>query len=177
MEALLSLDGNILLWIQENLRNDLLTPILVFLTTIGNAGIFWIVTTIVCFCFKKTRQAGVVSAIALVLSLLFCNILLKNAVQRIRPYEVIDALTILVQKPSDFSFPSGHSSASFASAVALYRNLPKRFGVPAMILASVIALSRLYIGVHYPTDVICGVILGAVLAVLAEKIYQKVLKR
>ena len=118
-----------------------------------------------------------ISAVALLLSLLFCNVLLKNLVQRVRPYEVIDTLTILVERQKDFSFPSGHTSASFAAGIVFFRNLPKKFGVPAVILACLISFSRLYIGVHYPTDVICSIVFGVVLAFLSEQLCRKILRR
>lgn len=177
MEVLLGLDGNILLWIQEYIRNDFLTPFFVFITKLGDVGMIWIVLTLVFVCNKKTRKAGVISAVALLLSLLFCNVLLKNLVQRVRPYEVIDTLTILVERQKDFSFPSGHTSASFAAGIVFFRNLPRKFGVPAVILACLISFSRLYIGVHYPTDVICSIVLGGVLAFLSEQLYRKILRR
>ena len=177
MEVLLGLDGNILLWIQEYIRNDFLTPFFVFITKLGDVGMIWIVLTLILMCNKKTRKTCVISAVALLLSLLFCNVLLKNLVQRVRPYEVIDTLTILVERQKDFSFPSGHTSASFAAGIVFFRNLPKKFGVPAVILACLISFSRLYIGVHYPTDVICSIVLGVVLAFLAEQLYRKILRR
>ena len=177
MEVLLGLDGNILLWIQEYIRNDFLTPFFVFITKLGDVGMIWIVLTLILMCNKKTRKTCVISAVALLLSLLFCNVLLKNLVQRVRPYEVIDTLTILVERQKDFSFPSGHTSASFAAGIVFFRNLPKKFGVPAVILACLISFSRLYIGVHYPTDVICSIVFGVVLAFLSEQLCRKILRR
>ena len=161
---LLSTEGAILLWIQENLRMNLSTPVMKLLSLLGDAGIFWIVLTLCLLVFKKTRRAGICSAFALILSLLICNILLKNTVARIRPYEMVEGLTILVKKPTDYSFPSGHSSAAFASATALLASLPgknrRRWGILLLILAALIAFSRLYVGVHYPTDVLCGILIG-----------------
>ena len=177
MEVLLGLDGNILLWIQEYIRNDFLTPFFVFITKLGDVGMIWIVLTLILMCNKKTRKTCVISAVALLLSLLFCNVLLKNLVQRVRPYEVIDTLTILVERQKDFSFPSGHTSASFAAGIVFLKNLPRKFGVPAVILACLISFSRLYIGVHYPTDVICSIVFGVVLAFLSEQLCRKILRR
>ena len=88
------------------------------------------------------------------------NVLLKNLVHRIRPYVALENLSILVSEPSDWSFPSGHATASFAAAWALFRLAPKKVGVPALLLAILIALSRLYEGVHYPTDVLAGAAIG-----------------
>ena len=89
METFFQIDGNILLWIQENIRNPVLTPVMKAITHLGDAGIFWILLTVILLCFKKTRRAGIVSAIALILSLLVNNLCLKNLVNRTRPYELV----------------------------------------------------------------------------------------
>lgn len=173
MEMLLNLDGNILLWIQDYLRNDFLTPIMIFITSLGNAGIIWILITALLLLFKKTRKVGILSACALLGSLLINNMILKNLVARVRPYEVVNGLHLLIEKQVDWSFPSGHTGSSFASAVVLYRNLPRKYGVLALILAALIAFSRLYVGVHYPTDVLVAVITGSVIGIIVDKIGKK----
>ena len=88
------------------------------------------------------------------------NVCLKNFVARIRPYEVVEGLRLMIERQRDYSFPSGHTSASFAAACALVRTLPQKWGTVCMILAGVIALSRLYVGVHYPSDVLGGMVVG-----------------
>lgn len=173
VEMLLNLDGNILLWIQEYLRNDFLTPIMTFITSLGNAGIIWILITVVLLFPKKTRKVGILSACALLGSLVVNNVILKNLVARIRPYEVVDGLHLLIEKQVDWSFPSGHTGSSFASAVVLYKNLPKKYGVMALILASLIAFSRLYVGVHYPSDVLAAVITGSIIGYIVDKIGKR----
>ncbi len=173
MEMLLNLDGNILLWIQDYLRNDFLTPIMIFITSLGNAGIIWILITVLLLFSKKTRKVGILSACALLGSLLINNMILKNLVARVRPYEVVNGLHLLIEKQVDWSFPSGHTGSSFASAVVLYRNLPRKYGVLALILAALIAFSRLYVGVHYPTDVLVAVITGSVIGIIVDKIGKK----
>ena len=125
LEVLSSLDGNILLWIQEYLRSDLFTPLWKFITTSGNSGLIWIVLTCFLLVFKKTRKVGAMSAVSLIFSLIFTNLLIKPLVARTRPYELIQGLVLLIEKPYDFSFPSGHSSAAFAAAWVMFRNLPK----------------------------------------------------
>lgn len=172
-ENFLELDGNILLWIQEYVRNDFLTPIMKFITTLGNAGMLWIAIAVILLCFKKTRKVGWLVGFSLIGTLLVNNILLKNIVCRIRPYEVIDGLTILVSKPSEYSFPSGHTGSSFAAGVTLLLTCPKKYGIPAVILACLIAISRLYIGVHYPTDVLGGIITGTFIALFVCCFVQK----
>lgn len=171
-----NLDSSILLWIQEHVRNSVLNPIFISITTLGNAGVIWIILTIVLLIPKKTRRIGIISACALLGSLLINNLILKNLVGRIRPYEVIDGLMPLVAKPSGASFPSGHAGSSFASGWVLYRNLPKRFGIPALVLAVLIACSRLYVGVHYPSDVLVGTMNGILIAYLAQYIVDKLFR-
>ena len=97
---------------------------------------------------------------ALLVDLVVCNGILKPLVHRIRPFDVKTGIELLINRPTDYSFPSGHTCASFACALVLYRILPKKYGVPAVILASLIAFSRLYVGVHYPTDVLGGMFVG-----------------
>ena len=91
---------------------------------------------------------------------LITNVTLKNLVARTRPYEVVEGLVLLIEKQRDYSFPSGHTCASFAAAGVYWRMLPKKFGIPLVILAAMIAFSRLYVGVHYPTDVLAGLLIG-----------------
>ena len=160
LQNLATLEESILLGIQSNLRNEWLTPVFIFITRLGNGGFIWILGSILLLVPKKTRKIGVMALAALAGSVLIDNVILKNVVARTRPYEVIGGLTSLIGIQKDFSFPSGHTCASFACALVLYRILPKKYGVPAVILASLIAFSRLYVGVHYPTDVLGGMFVG-----------------
>lgn len=174
MDKLLELDGNILLWIQDNLRNCILTPVMVFLSRIADYGMLWIFIGIILLCIRDTRKAGVTVALSMVTNLLALNLVLKNLVDRIRPYEVIDGLTRLVPAEKSFSFPSGHAGHAFAAAVVIYVMLPKKYGIPALILAVLIAFSRLYVGVHYPTDVLAGSLVGTVIALLAVAVVRAI---
>ena len=177
MEALFQLDGNILLWIQEYIRNDFLTPIFKFITTLGDAGMIWIAIAVILLFVKQYRKVGLMVGGSLLGSLVFNNGLIKNLVARPRPYRMIEALTIIIPEPGEFSFPSGHTSSSFAAGVVLYLMLPKKYGVPAMILAFLIGISRLYVGVHYPTDVLGGMVMGTLLAVATVKITELIEKK
>ena len=168
LETLLNLDGGFLLFLQESVRNPILDSIMIFITSLGNGGMIWIAATILLLIPKKTRKAGVMSAVALLGSLIINNNIVKNIVQRPRPFVTFADLQIIIPTPSEFSFPSGHTSSSFAAAAVFYRHLPKKLGIPSVILAGLIGFSRLYVGVHYPTDVIAGVLMGILLSYLAE---------
>ena len=177
MEQLPELDGNILLWIQEHLRFDFLTCIMKFITYLGNGGAVWIGVCVLFLIIPKTRKVGLVCACSLLCTYMIDNILLKNLVERIRPYEVVENLHRLIGAQSDFSFPSGHAGASFAVAVVMLKELPKKIGIPALVLAVLISFSRLYVGVHYPSDVLAGIVVGTVVALVSCFVYHKILNR
>lgn len=160
MDWILSLDQKILIFIQDFLRFEWLTPLMKVITSLGNSGIFWIVLGLVLLFTRKYRSAGFEALLALLIGFIIVNLILKNAFHRIRPYEVVEGLKCLVAYPSDWSFPSGHTSSSIAAALAMFRTLPGKFGWPLIVLAILISLSRLYVGVHYPTDVIVGAVVG-----------------
>lgn len=160
MNWLFQLDGTILLWIQEHIRKEFLDPVVVFISSLGNAGWFWLVLLAVLLCIPGYRRAGMTGLVAVLIGFLITNVLLKNMVARVRPYEVVQGLTFLGTKPHDLSFPSGHSTCSIAAAAVLFAKLPKKAGVPLLVLAILICLSRLYVGVHYPTDVLAGAAIG-----------------
>lgn len=172
-EALVNLEGPILLWIQENIRNDFLTPAVTFLTHLGDGGFIWIVLTILFLVFAKLRKTGVLMTLSLLLNTLVNNVILKNVVARTRPYEVVEGLHRIIEAQSDYSFPSGHTGCSFAAAVVIFIMCPRRIGVPALVLAVGISLSRLYVGVHFPTDVIGGAIIGTAAALFVCEAYKR----
>lgn len=176
IQMLTDIDGIILLLIQEAIRNPILTPFFTALTWLGDGGRIWIVIAVLLLIFKKTRKLGCMVALALLGSLLINNMLLKNLVARTRPYDAIEGLVPLVAKPTDYSFPSGHTAAAFAAASVLYRKLPKSIGIPTILLALLISLSRLYVGVHYPSDVLCGMISGIAISYGAEWVAHQIYK-
>jgi undecaprenyl-diphosphatase len=163
----------ILLFIQNHIRCALLNPIIIFITHLGDSGLIWILICILLLIFKKTRTIGLMIVVSLLLSLLVNNLCLKNMIMRTRPYEAINQLTRLIEAQSDYSFPSGHSASSFAAAIILYKTLPKKYGILALVLAFLIAISRLYVGVHYPTDVLFGILSGTLIALFTIKIFNK----
>ena len=161
---MVAMEADILLWIQNNIRNDVLTPIFKFITTLGNAGVIWIVLSVGLLIPKKTRRVGALALVSLVFSALIDNVILKNVVARTRPYDVIEGLTSLVGAQKDYSFPSGHTGSAFAAAVVMFLGLPKKCGIPILVLACLMGLSRLYVGVHYPSDVLGGALIGTGIA-------------
>ena len=116
LETLLNLDGGFLLFLQESVRNSILNNIMIFITSLGDGGFIWIAATIALLIPKKTRKVGLMSAVALLGSLIINNNIIKNLVQRPRPFVTFTDLQIIIPTPSEFSFPSGHTSSSFAAA-------------------------------------------------------------
>jgi len=174
MEALNQFEVQILLFIRENLTNPFLDFVMPKITFLADHGWFWIALAALLLVFRKSRKTGCVMAAALIMGLVTANITLKPLVARIRPYDLIEGVELLVERLHDFSFPSGHTIASFEGATAIALTCRKRYGIPALVLASLIALSRLYLFVHYPTDVLTGCVLGIAFAFLAKFIYEKV---
>ena len=141
------------------------------ITKLGDGGLFWIAVSIILLFFKKTRTVGVAALGSMLLCYFFTNLTLKPLVDRPRPYSMIAELELMIPREGDRSFPSGHTTASFAAALIYIRMMPKKFGVPAVILAALVALSRLYVGVHYTTDVIGGFLVAMIGSMLVYHIY------
>lgn len=144
----------------QNLRTPVLDHIMCIVSTLGNAGVIWILLAVLLFMIPKTRKAGMFMIGALLVDVILCNGLLKNLVARTRPFDVNTAIELIVKKPKDFSFPSGHTAASFASITALFLAGEKKLAWPALILGTVMAFSRMYLYVHYPTDILGGIAVG-----------------
>jgi undecaprenyl-diphosphatase len=159
-----TIDFTILDWVQAHLRCGALDLVMPCITYLGEGGVLWVLLALVLLWKRDTRQVGLAVALALVLDLVLCNLILKPLVARPRPFSVRE-VTLLISPPSDWSFPSGHTAASFASAVALWRS-KSRLRVPALALAILIGASRIYLYVHYPSDVLCGGVLGTFCGVL-----------
>lgn len=167
----------ILDFIHNNMASEVMDKIMVFITFLGNAGWIWIAVAAILIICKSTRDTGIKAAAALILSLVICNLILKPLVCRIRPYEINAAAELIIKRPLDYSFPSGHTSASFATAVTLMISGRKSIGIPAVILAALIAFSRLYLYVHFPSDVLAGAILGILFAFAAVRIVEFAYKK
>jgi undecaprenyl-diphosphatase len=178
-------DGNLLIGIQDLLNADWLTPIMKFITLFGESGIFWIVVCLALLLFKRTRRLGIICSVSLAFTFICCNLLIKPAVDRTRPWVMFTEVVRYLAPPGDASFPSGHSANSMGPAWAMfiasmpirsksYDEVPclgwrgvgagpktvHRFGIAAVILSLLIGLSRLYLGMHYPSDVAVGLLLG-----------------
>ena len=149
---------NILWWIREHLTNPFLDTVMPYISSLARHGEFWILLALVLVCFKKTRKAGIAMGIAMACGYLIGNMGMKNLFARTRPYDVVE-VDLLVAKLHDFSFPSGHTLVSFEAAAALWF-YHRKWGIAAFVLAALIGLSRLYLFVHYPTDVLVGAVLG-----------------
>lgn len=158
----------ILDWI-ASLHNGFLDTILPVISSFGDSGIGWIVLSIILLCIPKYRKAGLAMALALIFCLIIGNITLKPLIARPRPYSYFPEMQLLIPPLEDFSFPSGHTFASFASATALFL-FHRKEGVAAYLLAAVIAFSRMYFYVHFPTDILAGIILGIASGFTAFKI-------
>lgn len=175
-EFTLPFDFPILDWIQHNLRNGFCDWFFPTITHLGDAGLFWILLTAILLIIPKTRKIGLCSALALILDLLICNVALKPLIDRMRPYNMEEyktlGLELLTSIQKDASFPSGHTAGSFASAIAIII-YDRRLGIPAVILATIIAFSRLYVAVHFPSDVFAGALVGIAAAVIAYFITKK----
>lgn len=163
-------------WIQAHLRCGFLDAVLPAVSWTCNHGELWILLAVALVLFRKTRRQGWSVGCALVLDLICCNLILKPLVGRVRPFAVNTAVELLTAPPLDASFPSGHTAASFAAVFALKAS-GSRLWTPALAVAVVIAFSRLYLYVHWPSDVLCGGLLGTALgyagAYAVKAIYRR----
>ncbi|MBO4693046.1 MAG: phosphatase PAP2 family protein [Clostridia bacterium] len=165
----------ILDFIADKFSSPFLDKVMPIITIFGDHGIFWMTLTLVLLLFRKTRPLGLSMAISLALGYICGNLIVKNIVARTRPYEYRSEINLLVSRLSDYSFPSGHSLASFEAATCIFIRY-KKWGVAALIFATLISLSRLYLYVHFPSDVLAGMALGIVFGItgsmIANRIYR-----
>lgn len=171
-ELFQSLDGALLLAIQQ-LRLDVLNPLVVLYTHLGDAGMVWILLSLALLLYKPTRKVGAAALLALAFGFLCTNVVLKNLVGRERPWLHLAQLIPLVEEHDPASFPSGHTTAAFAAGMVWARHLPRRGARMAAVAAAVcMGLSRLYVGVHYPSDVLAGAFIGFLCSLAAEYVVQ-----
>ncbi|GHU91140.1 phosphatase PAP2 family protein [Clostridia bacterium] len=175
--AFIPFDGAVCEWVSANLHpgsGGFWDAFFTFVTHLGDGGVFWIVLALLLLIPKQTRKAGIIMAIALILDAVIVNGLLKHIFARPRPFDVDWTWRTyhyifpdLIKTPTDFSFPSGHTAAAFAGAIGLWLGLRKPYAAAGVILAALIGFSRIYVGVHYATDVLAGLVAGAVCAAAA----------
>lgn len=163
---------HILDWFQT-LHSPVLDAIMVGITTLGNAGLFWLLLGIILVAIPKTRKSGVLVLVAIIIDAILCNGILKNLFARIRPFDMNTAIELLITSPKDYSFPSGHTAVSFAAVAALVFAGEKKLWKLALIPAVLIAVSRLYLYVHYPTDILGGIGVGILAGWLSYIIVTK----
>ncbi len=164
-----------LLYFLQGIHNPVLDAICVFLNYAGD-GPALILLMFCLLIFLKDKRPGFTIMLALLFSLLFCNIILKNSFHRDRPCWIDPSVDVLIPIPKDFSFPSGHSSATFATALAVLHYY-RRWGIFAIIMAAIVGLSRLYLFVHFPTDVLVGIMSGITAGLLSGVIVKKIYER
>ena len=174
LDIIRSVDYNILLLIADKLRGGVLDPVMTVLSLMGNGGAVWIETAVLLLFFRKTRRAGVAMLLALAAGYVIGNLCIKELVMRPRPFVTHSDLTALLDPGDPWSFPSGHALSSFAAATALWC-FHKKTGVLALVLAALIAFSRLYASVPSPTDVLAGMLIGIALAHAAAFLTDRII--
>jgi len=173
LELIQNIDSSLLEFIQRAMRTGILDVVMPFITRLGSGGAIWVAFGIFFVCKKEYRVLGFSILGALVLSFVVGNLILKPVIARPRPSDVNLEMILLISRPSGYSFPSGHTMSSFAVATAMWLH-NRRLGVLALILAALISFSRLYLYVHYPTDILVGIIIGVSLGFIATKICKKI---
>lgn len=169
MQFIQLFDNKILEFIRINLHNPFLDKLVPKITILGNMGLIWIIIGIIFICNKKYRKYGIIMLCTLCIGVLLGDGIIKQLVARQRPFNFIDNLQLLISPPTSFSFPSGHSMSSFSAATIIYI-ANNKMGIGAFLLAAIIGFSRMYLYVHYPSDVLVGCILGIILSVAVYKI-------
>jgi len=173
MQVILGFDKYIINLFQ-GIHNPLLDKFFSFVTTLGNVGIVWVIISVMLLCIKKYRRAGFVSLVSLIIGALVGNVFLKNMFQRPRPFITMEGIKTVISYPTAYSFPSGHSTASFTAMFGVVNNVDfKYIKATVIILAILIAISRVYLGVHYFTDILAGFVLGFICYKISEKIIYK----
>lgn len=159
-----------LMWIQ-GFQSPVMNKIMAFLSHMGDKGIFWIALGLFLLFFAKTRPTGFRVLLSIILTFIIGNLILKHLIGRPRPYELYETIRPLIEKPSDSAFPSGHTMNGFTAATAIFLK-HKKAGTAALVLAALISVSRLYNLVHYPTDIIGGLIVGIGCALIVDRILK-----
>lgn len=160
-------EHSVLNYIQDNLHTARMDRVMPVITHLADGGIAWFIVCALLACREKTRMLSFSILVSLAIEALVCNLIIKPAAQRKRPCDLNPDVPLLIRRPTDPSFPSGHTGASFAAVAALYM-AHHVLWIPSCILACMIGYSRIYLYVHYPSDVIIGAILGIMAAIMAQ---------
>lgn len=172
LQAIQTFDETVILFIQAHFHNPVTDAIFPLITALGNAGIFWILSAVLLLFFRKTRKWGLLLGIALAGTFVLNDLLIKPLAARPRPCDLFPAIELLIRRPASYSFPSGHSASSFSAAVVLFHG-NRRLGILALLLAALIAFSRVFLFVHFPTDILTGALLGSSVALLLCGVLKK----
>lgn len=167
------IDGSILLFIQNHIRTPALDWLMKLASAVGDSGIIWIVLGLALLFWSKTRRGGLDTLLSLAVSTAINNLIIKPLAARPRPFLTFEELEVIIKPLASYSFPSGHACASFAAAFALTHAFKGRGGAWAYIPAVLITVSRIYVGIHYPTDILAGAILGTASAWIVCRLSQK----
>lgn len=173
----MAFEFEILNFIQQHLRSEPMDKIMVTITHLGDAGIIWIILTFVLLLIPKTRKVGFVLVLALVFDVILCNFMIKPFIARTRPYDMNTAIKLLISRQVDYSFPSGHTAAGITCTVALYLMRQKWIWKMTLFLSLLIGFSRMYLYVHFPTDIIGGIMIGIVCGVLGYITARRITNR
>ncbi len=165
IDAIQSFDITILDWIQSTFRSDFSDVLWKIITMFSEGGVFWLVLGAIFLFFRRTRKGGLAMLIAVAAGFLITNLVIKNAVARIRPYDVSTLVPLAVKRLSDYSFPSGHTTAAMSASLALLY-VDRKIGIPAVILGLLISVSRLHLYVHYPSDILAAIVLALVTSLI-----------
>ena len=171
IEIFKKVDNTILRWINVKFRNKTFDKIMPIITSAGNLGIIWIVISVLLITKKDYRVLGQTILIALVITTIIGEGIIKNIVKRKRPFYGDDDKELLISRPITYSFPSGHTASSFAVATVFIKT-DNAASLEIMLLACLIAFSRIYLGVHYPSDVIGGGIIGALCGLITVILFM-----
>lgn len=172
MNIITQIDISIMLWIQEYLRSPLMDSIMLFFTRIGDLLALWIFIIFIILLLKKEKRNAIQLALSLVVTFIISEVLLKNMIKRPRPFVENSQLPSLIEQPNTYSFPSSHSSTSFAVATSL-TFINRIWGLVAYPIAILIAFSRVYLNVHHPSDVIVGMLVGTLVSFIINKLLVK----
>jgi len=160
--------------LRDLLASPPLDAVMSGVTYLGSGGVIWLAVAVMLFVTKRDRRLAVLLVVSLVATAVTGELIIKNVVQRLRPFITDPTIELIISAPSGYSFPSGHTASGFGCATVICRECKERWPrVAAVALAALIAFSRLYLNVHYPTDILGGIILGVCVGLLVTHIANK----